>query len=467
MNTTLQQRIASFSGTIRARAGYLWYIYRDLWLFVSMALVGFVTIVLGYFWHGASVGFASLIGLAVAIVSAFSALLYRRNIKKKWTNVQLQRRDVVDVMQDFGEAGVIELQDAGKYGVSELLWRDPSIDETLQQGAGQIEVVVADEAYALPGDLRSIAPRAFRSLANQSSPDTPDRLPRWFNGKLTRLASDPSAFQAEPLKLESVRFFDGQASNEQLPWCRTDATEDRSVIHQHLFDNDGDVLNLASSGLANMVGISVLAITTDGYVLFVQQGASNSVQSSGYAASGSGSLDWSDTVAVHKRCQKRGENMTLHELLTAGMQREMREESQVHRDEIVDESQVVTGYSRWLSRGAKPEFSGLVKLNVAMADVIERAPGADEAQYSVGRGWVPVDVLLADADTWGERHDALRQSLARHHRDTSIPEDLVLGVSTMAAWCAAADFVAANRWYVEGLGDVEDDTSDDALNEAS
>lgn len=462
MKNTLKQRIAYFRDTLTARADYIRYIYRDLWLFAAMATVGLVTIILGYFWHEASLGFASLIGAALVIFSAFSALLYRRNIKKKWSNVQLQRRDAADVMQDFSETGVVELQDAVKHGVSERLWRDPSIDEMLQQGAGQMKVVAADEAYVLPDDLREIAPRSFRTLANQSSPDTPDRLPRWFNGKLTRLANDPSAFQAEPLKLESVRFFDGQASNEILPWHKAEESQDYSVIHQHLFDNDGDVLNLVSSGLANMVGISVLAITADGYVLFVQQGAANSVQSSGYAASGSGSLDWSDTVAVQKRCRKRGDTMTLHELLTAGMQREMREESQVHRDEIVDGSQVVTGYSRWLSRGAKPEFSGLVKLSVTMADLIDRAPGTDEAQYSVGRGWVPVEVLLADADTWGERHDALRRSLARHHGDTSSPEELVLGVSTMAAWCAAADYVAANRGYIGGLVAVEADTANEA-----
>src|SRR5699024_11613734 len=108
-----------------------------------------------------------------------------------------------------------------------------------------------------------------------------------------------------------------QAIQGMLAWRRTDGPQGRSVIHEHAFDNDGDVLNLASSGLANMVGVTVFAITSDGFALFVQQGAANAVQSSGYAASGSGSLDWGDTVAVQRHYRKQGEDVTLHQVLMA------------------------------------------------------------------------------------------------------------------------------------------------------
>lgn len=75
------------------------------------------------------------------------------------------------------------------------------------------------------------------------------------------------------------------------------------------------------------------------------------------------------------------------------MLRELLEESQVRRDEIVEGSQYVTGYFRWLSRGAKREFTAVVRLNVTLADLERRRVKGTEKNYTAGRFAVLVSLL--------------------------------------------------------------------------
>lgn len=83
----------------------------------------------------------------------------------------------------------------------------------------------------------------------------------------------------------------------------------------------------------------------------------------------------------------------LRDVLFKGMLRELLEEPQVRRGESVEGSQYVTGYFRWLSRGAEPEFTWVVRLNVTLAD-LERWRGKGTGKnYTEGRFAVPVSLL--------------------------------------------------------------------------
>lgn len=82
------------------------------------------------------------------------------------------------------------------------------------------------------------------------------------------------------------------------------------------------------------------------------------------------------------------------------MLRELLEESQVRRDEIGKGSQHVTGYFRCLSRGAKPEFTGVVRLNVTLPDLERRRVKGAEKKYIADRFAAPVRLLQEAAGMW-------------------------------------------------------------------
>lgn len=75
---------------------------------------------------------------------------------------------------------------------------------------------------------------------------------------------------------------------------------------------------------------------------------------------------------MRQRVDAVGQSVVLLDVLFKGMLRELLEESQVRRGESVEGSQYVTGHFRWFTRGAKPEFTGVVRLNVTLADFERR-----------------------------------------------------------------------------------------------
>ncbi|WP_245787291.1 hypothetical protein [Amycolatopsis saalfeldensis] len=81
--------------------------------------------------------------------------------------------------------------------------------------------------------------------------------------------------------------------------------------------------------LRTLAGVSTIAFTTDGKLVAVRQSARNSVSGLLLAPSGSGSLEPRDL-----RTADGGERRLLHTAVGAGMERELREESGVHADEI-------------------------------------------------------------------------------------------------------------------------------------
>jgi len=203
--------------------------------------------------------------------------------------------------------------------------------------------------------------------------------------------------------------------------------------------------------MANIVGISLLAITADRQVLFVRQTERNSVLPKGFAASSSGSLDWADTKNVKQRAEFTGQSVLLRDVLFEGMLRELYEESQVRRSEIVEGSQHVTGYFRWLRRGAKPEFTGIVRLNVTLAELTGRRVKGTEKNYTAGRFAVPVSILEQAAETWTQDQPDLYTALHSQLPEGQQPDAgkrVPIGVSSIATWCAAADFLSAHQSYL-------------------
>ncbi|MGN0812412.1 MAG: hypothetical protein ACI4MQ_02760 [Candidatus Coproplasma sp.] len=65
-------------------------------------------------------------------------------------------------------------------------------------------------------------------------------------------------------------------------------------------DKDDKLYNLSQSPAANIIGVSTLAITKDGYFVINKQNNSNDVNNNSYAPSGSGSSDFADLTECRK-----------------------------------------------------------------------------------------------------------------------------------------------------------------------
>jgi 8-oxo-dGTP pyrophosphatase MutT (NUDIX family) len=76
-------------------------------------------------------------------------------------------------------------------------------------------------------------------------------------------------------------------------------------------------------------------------------------------------------------------NEVLQDILKQGMERELREETGIRPDEIT--ATRVTGFARWLERGAKPEFLGITELSASARDLERRRQlASDERIYTGG-----------------------------------------------------------------------------------
>ncbi len=282
------------------------------------------------------------------------------------------------------------------------------------------------EPYLLPGPLRAIAPYVLPAC---------QRGHLVFNGEVVGMRGDPlppRAGAAAPVRLHIARFFDFQCSNDLCALritCRATG-EEFDPRPDLLTGADGHLRTLARSVLADAVGVSTLAVTADGALVLIAQSRRNTASPRMLAPSGSGSLDPQDVGP--------GRSGVLRDILRRGMNRELCEETGIRPAEI--RTTTVTGFARWLDRGAKPEFLGLTELSVTAGDLAGRRPGTSrERRYSGG-----TVTLGADLDALGRGlargADLLTApGLPRRIRDEgSLP--LLLAVRAAARWRAGRAF---------------------------
>lgn len=288
------------------------------------------------------------------------------------------------------------------------MWFDEAVDRELQAQspvnrtgaeARFAEARRSRHSYEMPAVLAAGAAAALRVDRNTSRRK---KLPIRFNGKLLRLATEPTVSQLESgdFEVQPVTYFDGEASNEI--WrlvAHADEAGETCPVEEYVLDRAGRIRMLENARAANIIGISTVAITADRYVVFVQQTHGNSIAPGSLAVSGSGSLDNADLDGMRSwwpfsRRREVQPRRALTDLVLTGMHRELREESLVRPEEIVEEKAVVTGYFRWVDRAMKPEFSGLVRLSCTAEELTARRQRGGEKAFTQRTVAVPLEPAL-------------------------------------------------------------------------
>lgn len=360
------------------RAGLRVRAKRDYWVFVArhewpiiLAVFGLVLGVVTLLPSEAAIAL-SIIALLLGLVSFVSDY---RKARIRWSAYEflpaVTKFSVAEWPEpiDYRAARYETFPDRGSAIV------DAEIDRYLR--AQPIPLSLGDDPYRLPEFLRDTAPQVLRTTVQGSVV---------FNGPVLGLVDDPLPSVTggvRPVRAHRARFFDGQCSNElcALLIRHRGTGEVYDLREQVLVDTAGRLASLAETDLANIVGISTIALTTDDFVVIIEQTANNSASGSLLAPSGSGSLEPRDAESG---------GTSLQDVLVAGMERELAEECGLHPDDVV-ETQVV-GYARWLERGAKPEFFGVTRLTISSAELALRKTRGSEKLYSGGSECVEVDL---------------------------------------------------------------------------
>jgi hypothetical protein len=260
---------------------------------------------------------------------------------------------------------------------------DPEVDALLPDS--QATVSWSRSRTPLPDAL---APHAYDALrARITSPNV-------FNGKLVRQDVDLNAeniSRGGTVTFSTTTYFSLLLTNYMEQGVRNSTTR-RWIQHPRdlVDDGHGSLQRLSDSQLANAIGVSTLAFTTDGKVGIILQSASNNSAGGELAPSGSGSLDLRD---LPRRGNRRDR---LVDVVTHGMERELCEEGSIRPSEIA--WTIVLGYFRWMEKGAKPEYVGITKLNKHSRELHHRSVAFAEIRYVADRSYGSVDLAALKAD---------------------------------------------------------------------
>lgn len=186
-----------------------------------------------------------------------------------------------------------------------------------------------------------------------------------FNSPKVRLRYDPTEqaiMSGKVAELQETDYFTELCTNAMVDW-QVLSKADNSLRFDglDLMANNGTILDLedAECGCCNLIGVSTIAFTRDGYLIIPIQG-DHTQKNSGYLApSGSGSADLADLD---------GTSGSLPEFIRRATERELREECGISDSKCTIRTELI-GFCRVLDRGGLPEFFSVSFIDADHADL--------------------------------------------------------------------------------------------------
>jgi hypothetical protein len=166
-------------------------------------------------------------------------------------------------------------------------------------------------------------------------------------------------------------FLENTTSRSEVENSSIDLSQNFPIV----FRNDKTYLEpLKNATTANGIGVTTIVITSDSHAVFFAQGQTQIDPRSMTACSGS--LDWADAKSVLKP-------VDLVPIIKTGMAREFCEEATAYKAyakhlgmkdkklilKEVKNQTLVIGFFRWVNRCGKPEFIGISRTQLRLADL--------------------------------------------------------------------------------------------------
>lgn len=224
------------------------------------------------------------------------------------------------------------------------------------------------------------------------------RLAVDFDHAKPRLATDLLASTGE-VTLRRVPYSAMVVTNKLGVVSLTERDGGRLLDAEHDVLRDGLLPTLGRSRCSNHLGADVIAIVDDGRVLLTRQSARNQLSANLLAASGSGSIDWTDL--------RRGDDLLT--TVRRAMRREMLEELGIARSDAPGLDAIrVLGFARLGHLSGSPLFSGVARLS-GLDERIRRPERRYVSQhvtidYDQGRGVADLRRVLGEFAA-GHRHE--------------------------------------------------------------
>ena len=231
---------------VRAFIDYMRFVYGSEWAYAVGFISCVLAVIIGAVEDDIPRDIVFYTGVGGATISFVLLARDSLDLYQRWVGVELRYGGLRDssayfsgaqwgrVAEDHDDSdrGFVNLAGAGDGETAERIWRDPKVDRTLWSEAGNVPLELHRSRYLLPDKLRDIAPRALRATNSKSSGAGRNRRPIWFNGKLARLMTEPTvdSLSAATLSMQSVSFFDGQASNELWSWTEIQNSAKRANV---------------------------------------------------------------------------------------------------------------------------------------------------------------------------------------------------------------------------------------------
>ncbi len=330
-------------------------------------------------WYTAVAGFLlGVIGLASTPLGSFPALLAGLAgvllsvllLAPEWLalrrgRVRLVRHRGVSTPPTAGTETLVRLPTDHH----EVAWCRPDVDEALPD---------AKATYGWSAERLELP----RRVAAHSGPILVARVRRrrTFNGRLVRQLNDPTPelLGGGEVRLGCTDYYALLCSNYLFGWRVLDRATGALNLDGSLlpYGEDGRLLPLSQSRLANVIGVSTLALTTDRRLVLAWQQPEGEAGPGGLAApAGSGSVDLIDVDDTPP-------GALFTDFISSAMRRELMEESHLNPDQLGKTR--VLGYFRWLNRGGKPEYVGLTELAVSSDDLVGTDVRLVETPYVQG-----------------------------------------------------------------------------------
>ncbi len=272
---------------------------------------------------------------------------------------------------------------------------------------------LADEQYRLPPEIQELGQLFQRRRSGGL--DFYDGHALGLNTNLGDKADVPSAVILTPARYSQHLASDIFAMHDvEVARVRRAEFGRRLFINRH-----GHLRDFGSSWLLNGIGTSVVAITSDGKLLTVEQ-SSKSLSSPGLVApSGSGSLESKDFLTA--------QGQSFRSILISGALREFSEETGIQPNDV--DSFEFLGFGRWLEKAGKPEAFTLAYLRIDSDEALRRQIPESDRPFSRIKETTRISLSAGATDTNPETVLA-----ARHVRDrASLPLQVALKMLISAA----------------------------------